>query len=249
MWMSISCLLVLGSMNSCSQEKKAETLPQDAPKKQMVKIKSTKEVAVIETKFGKIVLSLYEQDAPQHVANFKKLIQSGFYNGTTFHRVIQNFMIQSGDPNSKDNDPMNDGMGGPGYTVPAEIKRYHKRGALAAARQGDQVNPAKASSGSQFYIVQNGPISLDQLKQLEMSMRRQKPNFSLTQEQIDTYATLGGTPFLDNEYTVFGEAVMGLDVVDQIAAVAKDARDRPLENVVVEKVYLDTMEVEETVWK
>lgn len=249
MWMSISCLLVLGSMNSCSQEKKAETLTQDAPKKQMVKIKSTKEVAVIETKFGKIVLSLYEQDAPQHVANFKKLIQSGFYNGTTFHRVIQNFMIQGGDPNSKDNDPMNDGMGGPGYTVPAEIKRYHKRGALAAARQGDQVNPTKASSGSQFYIVQNGPMSLDQLKQLEMSMRRQKPNFSLTQEQIDTYTTLGGTPFLDNEYTVFGEAVMGLDVVDQIAAVAKDARDRPLENVVVEKVYLDTMEVEETVWK
>ncbi|MBX7152085.1 peptidylprolyl isomerase [bacterium] len=236
-------------MNGCSQEKKADDLKQDVPKKQIVKVKSTKEVAVIETKFGKIVLSLYEQDAPKHVANFKKLIQSGFYNGTTFHRVIQNFMIQGGDPNSKDNDPMNDGMGGTGYTIPAEIKHYHKRGALAAARQSDQVNPTKASSGCQFYIVQNGPMTLDQLKRLEMRMREQKPNFTLTQDQIDIYTALGGSPFLDNDYTVFGETVMGLDVIDQIAAVAKDARDRPLENIVIEKVYLDTMEVEETVLK
>ena len=112
----------------------------------------TDQVAVIETKLGKIVVEFYEKDAPKTVANFIKLAKDGFYNGTTFHRVIPGFMIQGGDPNSKDNDRSNDGAGGPGYTVPAEIKRDHKRGTLATARLGDNVNPGKTSSGSQFFI-------------------------------------------------------------------------------------------------
>jgi cyclophilin family peptidyl-prolyl cis-trans isomerase len=110
------------------------------------------EVAVIETDFGKIVFKFYEKEAPQHTANFKKLARQGFYDGCTFHRVIPNFMIQAGDPLSKDDDRSNDGTGGPGYTVPAEIGVKHTRGSVAAARRGDQVNPEKASSGSQFYI-------------------------------------------------------------------------------------------------
>jgi cyclophilin family peptidyl-prolyl cis-trans isomerase len=122
---------------------------------------SDEEVALIKTKFGDIVLAFYDEDAPQHVANFKKLAREGFYNGCTFHRVIPGFMIQGGDPNSKDNDRANDGLGGPGYTIPAEIKRKHKRGALAAARKGDQINPKRASSGSQFYICVGDPKHLD----------------------------------------------------------------------------------------
>ncbi len=112
----------------------------------------TNQVAVIETKFGKMVIEFYDKDAPKTVANFTKLAKQGFYNGTTFHRVIPGFMIQGGDPNSKDNDRSNDGKGGPGYTVEAEIKREHNRGTVAMARLGDQVNPEKKSSGSQFFI-------------------------------------------------------------------------------------------------
>jgi len=111
-------------------------------------------LVTIETSFGKMGFVLYE-DTPLHRENFLKLVKSGFYDSTTFHRIIQNFMIQGGDPNSKDQDEMNDGMGGPGYTVPAEIKHTHVFGALCAARMGDYVNPTKASSGSQFYIVEN----------------------------------------------------------------------------------------------
>ncbi|HUI08154.1 MAG TPA: peptidylprolyl isomerase [Verrucomicrobiae bacterium] len=112
----------------------------------------TNQVAVIETKFGKMVIEFYDKDAPKTVANFVKLAKQGFYNGTTFHRVIPGFMIQGGDPNSKDDDRSNDGTGGPGYTIEEEIKRDHKRGTIAMARLGDQVNPEKRSSGSQFFI-------------------------------------------------------------------------------------------------
>ena len=110
------------------------------------------EVAVIETKFGKMVIEFYDKDAPKTVANFKKLAKEGFYSGTTFHRVIPGFMIQGGDPLSKDDDRSNDGTGGPGYTTEAEIKREHKRGTVATARLGDAVNPKRESSGSQFFI-------------------------------------------------------------------------------------------------
>jgi cyclophilin family peptidyl-prolyl cis-trans isomerase len=112
----------------------------------------TDQVAVVETKLGKMTIEFYDKDAPKTVANFVKLAKQGFYNGTTFHRVIPGFMIQGGDPNSKDDDRNNDGTGGPGYTVEAEIKRDHKRGTVATARLGDQVNPEKKSSGSQFFI-------------------------------------------------------------------------------------------------
>ena len=108
-----------------------------------------------------MVIEFYDKDAPKTVANFKKLAKEGFYNGTTFHRVIPGFMIQGGDPNSKDNDRSNDGAGGPGYTVPAEIKREHKRGTVATARLGDQVNPKKESSGSQFFINVNDNVGLN----------------------------------------------------------------------------------------
>ena len=118
-------------------------------------------VAVIETKFGKIVIEFYDKDAPKTVANFKKLVKEGFYNGTTFHRVIPGFMIQGGDPNSKNPDRSTHGSGGPGYTVPAEIKLEHKRGTVATARLGDAVNPQKASSGSQFFINVNDNAGLN----------------------------------------------------------------------------------------
>jgi cyclophilin family peptidyl-prolyl cis-trans isomerase len=116
---------------------------------------------VMKTSMGDIEIELFEKDAPQHVANFKKLVKSGFFEGTTFHRVIPGFMIQGGDPNSKDSDRSNDGQGGPGYTIPAEIKAKHEKGSLAAARLGDAVNPKKESSGSQFYIVTGEASHLD----------------------------------------------------------------------------------------
>ena len=226
-------LVALFTLSACGQAKKE-------------KRKFKTEAAVLETQFGKIVLRLYDEDAPKHAANFRKLIREGFYDSTTFHRVIPNFMIQGGDPNSKDNDPNNDGIGGPGYTIPAEINRIHKRGALAAARQGDQVNPQKASSGSQFYIVQNGPLTLEQLNRMESQMKMQgKPDFKFTDEQRTVYTTIGGTPFLDGEYTVFGEVWSGMDVVDKIAQVQRGPRDRPLESVWILKTSLETMEIEE----
>lgn len=166
-----------------------------------------KEVVVIETKFGNIVIELFEDVAPKHSENFKKLAREGFYNGTTFHRVIPGFVIQGGDPLSKDNDRNNDGRGGPGYTLPAEIKMPHKKGFVGAARQPDSVNPEKRSNGSQFYIC------LDDL------------------------------PHLDNNYTVFGRVIEGMDVVEKIAQVPRDKRDNPIEKVEMKKVYVKKIKV------
>jgi len=118
-------------------------------------------IVVLETSMGDMTIELYPKDAPKHCANFKKLVKEGFYDGTSFHRVIPGFMIQGGDPNSKDDDKSNDGLGGPGYTIPAERKLMHELGSLAAARLGDQVNPKKESSGSQFYIVVGNASHLD----------------------------------------------------------------------------------------
>lgn len=118
-------------------------------------------IIILKTNMGEMEIELFEKDAPQHAANFKKLVKSGFYNGTTFHRVIQGFMIQGGDPNSKDSDKSNDGLGGPGYTIPAEIKLKHEKGSVAAARLGDAQNPKRESSGSQFYIVTGDAKHLD----------------------------------------------------------------------------------------
>ncbi len=176
---------------------------------------------VIHTDYGDMTGILYNE-TPQHRDNFVKLAKSGFYDGTLFHRVISGFMIQGGDPNSKNAKPGQQlGSGGPGYTVPAEFNKnfIHKKGALAAARLGDQGNPTKASSGSQFYIVQGKKVPASQL------------GATYTPEQKKIYETLGGVPFLDTQYTVYGEITEGLDVIDKIAAVQKDGSDRPVKDV------------------
>ena len=184
-------------------------------------------VVVIKTSMGTIKAKLYN-DTPQHRDNFLKLVNDGWYNGSPFHRVIKDFMIQGGQ-NA-------DGRLDPGYTVPAEFKdnHFHKKGALAAARQPDQVNPKKASSGSQFYIVQ-GKVYDD--KWLDMFENRSGKVLSAKQRQA--YKTVGGTPHLDGDYTVFGEVTEGLDVVDKIAAVKTGRMDVPVEAVTIISVTIE----------
>lgn len=239
----------------------------------------------IETSAGDIVVKLYNE-TPRHRDNFIKLAQDGTYEGTLFHRVIKDFMIQAGDPESK-GAPKGKmlGAGDMGYTIPAEFvypKYFHKKGALSAARQGDNVNPEKASSGCQFYIVtgkvysdstlldmerqmnqlrlnnafqtlvqknmktiyklrregnQDGLLDLQDtlIAQAEAQVEKEEP-FRFTPEQVQAYTTVGGTPHLDGEYTVFGEVLEGMDVVDKIQRVKTDRNDRPEEDVVIEKV-------------
>ena len=236
-------------------------------------------LVLLETSEGNIKVRLFG-DTPKHRDNFLKLVKEGYYNGVLFHRVIDEFMVQTGDPDSK-NAPAGKalGAGGPDYTLEAEIvypKHYHKRGALAAARQGDQVNPERRSSGSQFYIVTGKAYNDSTLKQMErqlqmmqkqqifneltkqhkdsiMAMRRNRDQAglqklqdelvaiteqkaaenpaALTSEQREVYATQGGTPHLDNQYTVFGEVVEGMDVVDKIEKAETDGRDRPVSDI------------------
>ncbi len=236
----------------------------------------------ISTTKGDITVRLYDE-TPLHRDNFLKLVEQGFFNGTLFHRVIKDFMIQGGDPDSKGAEANKQlGVGGPGYTVPAEFiypQLFHKRGALSAARQGDEVNPNRESSGSQFYIVWGKVYKEQELKQLErqMAMQQEQSVFNrlvadhrteilqlrrdrnqaglmelqeklvaetkaickeqgepkFTEEQVKAYTTVGGTPFLDNQYTVFGEVVEGLDVVEEIQKVATNASDRPKDDVSV----------------
>jgi len=183
---------------------------------------------LISTSLGDIKIVLYDQ-TPQHRDNFIKLVKQKYFDGTLFHRVIEGFMIQGGDPDSR-NAAKNQmlGAGGPEYTIPMEYVSayYHKRGALAAAREGDDVNPQKASSGSQFYIV-TGRLFGD--KELEQIQKRR--NITYTDEQINTYKTIGGYAPLDKEYTVFGEVYEGMDVVDKISKVARDGNNRPVEDL------------------
>ena len=241
----------------------------------------------IKTTEGDIIIRLYDE-TPKHRDNFLKLAKEGYFNGTLFHRVIKDFMIQGGDPDSK-NAPKGKmlGTGGPDYTIPAEFvypQYFHKRGALSAARTGDEVNPEKESSGSQFYIVWGKTFKPAELKQIEhqmamqqeqqvfnqltrehheeiMNLRRNrdrvglqelqdklieqtkitckqqgKPSF--TEEQIEVYTNVGGTPFLDNQYTVFGEVEEGLDIVERIQNCNTDRNDRPTEDVKIETVDL-----------
>ncbi|MDL2238847.1 peptidylprolyl isomerase [Bacteroidales bacterium OttesenSCG-928-K22] len=239
---------------------------------------------IIHTDYGDMVIVLYD-DTPIHKANFLKLVEEGFYNDLLFHRVIKNFMIQGGDPESRKAGPAKSlGSGGPGYTLEAEIlpNHYHKKGALAAARQGDNVNPQKRSSGSQFYIVQGNICPKSQIEAMENEKRSiveheeitkflavpenaaykeryntaqrnqdqkaylqvinevkakiksnvdNNKNWKITPEQIETYTKIGGTPHLDNNYTVFGEVIEGLDVIDKIAAVKTLSFDRPQQDV------------------
>ena len=188
-----------------------------------------KEIIVqISTEYGDIKIKLYSE-TPLHRDNFVKLTKEGFYNGTLFHRVIQNFMIQGGDPDSKDAKPdVMLGNGGPGYTIPAEIVShlFHKKGALAAARMGDNVNPKRESSGSQFYIVHGQKFNDEQMNMMENQL-----NIKFTEEQRNIYKTIGGTPHLDTQYTVFGEVIEGLDVVDKIAASKTANANRPEKDI------------------
>ena len=231
----------------------------------------------IQTMLGDIIVRLYDE-TPIHRDNFIKLVKEGYYDGTLFHRVIKDFMIQGGDPDSK-GAPAGKmlGVGGPDYTLEAEIKEglFHKRGALAAARQGDEVNPERRSSGSQFYIVWGQVYNEGQLRQFSKQMKMQKiqsafnqlasehrdeimqlrrernraglqelqdrlateaekqaANFAgLTEEQMKIYSTIGGTPHLDGQYTVFGEVEEGLDVVEMIQASATGRGDRPVDDL------------------
>jgi cyclophilin family peptidyl-prolyl cis-trans isomerase len=197
--------------------------------------KSTKamppRMAEITTNYGNIVVKLYDS-TPLHRDNFIKLVKDGFYDSLLFHRVIDGFMIQGGDPESKNaSDSVQLGEGeAPGDHIPAEFNKnyFHKKGALAAARDD---NPQKASSNCQFYIVQGKPYSDTALNMMECQLRNDNPVFSFTDQQRRAYNTVGGTPFLDQNYTVFGEVVKGLDVVDKIATLPRDANDRPLQNV------------------
>jgi cyclophilin family peptidyl-prolyl cis-trans isomerase len=241
--------------------------------------KSSETMVSIKTDFGEIKVKLYD-DTPKHKENFIKLINQWFYNDLLFHRVMINFMIQGGDPNSKNAEPNAMlGSGGPGYTIPAEIlpNHFHKKGALAAARLGGPKNPGKESSGSQFYIVQGKVLRLGEIDTMAIAINSQRkellmreqfnlekskfdsmrekndqvgfnillaelrakvdstykegPQFSFTDEQRKVYSTIGGYPSLDGEYTVFGEVVEGLDVLDKIAAVKTNKANRPLEDI------------------
>ena len=227
----------------------------------------TKETLVVmDTTLGKIKFKLYN-DTPQHRDNFIKLAKAGQYDGLLFHRVIKDFMVQGGDVTSKDA-PMNKqlGAGDLGYTIPAEFnypQYFHKKGALCAARTGDEVNPEKASSASQFYIVTGKKYSEAELGQMEskimelyrsgnkeelavlrdtligkteLEAEKRKDETKMPSELRETYKTIGGVPFLDNQYTVYGEVVEGLDVVDAIQQVKTNKQDRPTENVVIKSV-------------
>ena len=240
----------------------------------------------IKTSEGDITVRLYDE-TPRHRDNFLKLAKEGYYNGTLFHRVIKSFMIQGGDPNSIDApEDMTLGTGGPGYTIQAEIlpQFIHKRGALAAARQGDEVNPERESSGSQFYIVWGQVYNEGQIGQLAkqlqmqaeqtvfnrlvaehrkeiMELRRNRDqaglmelqndliaqthatiaeqgSATLTDEQKKTYTTIGGTPHLDGQYTVFGEVTEGLDIVEKIQNTETAQGDRPKQDIKIISVEI-----------
>lgn len=264
-------------ISSCGSTKEKEVIKEESTEKNMF---------LIETEFGNMKVKLYDE-TPQHRDNFTKLVTDSFYNGTLFHRVINGFMIQGGDPNSKNAKAGQTlGNGNVGYTVPAEFRQplIHKKGALAAARTGDAVNPEKASSGCQFYIVDGNTVGAQQLESANARKAGGKKRiignqimsdpknsdlrndfvrvrqaglkdsieyygmkiqsiidsiydaqnadaFAYTPDQIALYDSLGGTPALDWDYTVFGEVVEGLDVIDSIAMQKTDRRDRPVSDI------------------
>lgn len=232
---AIVCCIILSiiALTSCSSPKKVKTEDASATKgatEQTSQNNNTQKMTkvLLKTTFGDITVALYD-DTPAHKANFLKLVNDKFYDGVLFHRIIKGFMIQGGDPNSKTAKAgQRLGDGDVGYTIPAEFVsgRFHKRGALAAAREGDQVNPKKASSGCQFYIVDGTVYDND-----KMTMIAQRTGKTFSPEQIEAYTTVGGAPWLDGDYTVFGEVIKGMEVVDKIANQQKDGNDRPLEDI------------------
>lgn len=267
----LALILMAATINSCgagsSQNAKAQTTENETK-------------VLIKTSVGDITIKLYNE-TPQHRDNFIKLVQEHYYDSILFHRVIKDFMVQAGDPESKNAEKgVQLGAGGPGYNIPAEFvypKYFHKRGALSAARQADQVNPERQSSGSQFYIVtgkkygkydlqdmekqlsdQQGQAIFDRLvaqnrdsimnlqlagdndgllklqdeliAKTEAELKEMGP-FKFTKEQVDAYMDQGGTPFLDNQYTVFGEVIDGMKAVDKIESAGTDMSDRPRKDI------------------
>lgn len=224
---------------SCSSSKKVEPTAPDSDASQKAESQNNIEnqkprdmdkltKVLFKTSEGDITIALYD-DTPKHKENFIKLVNDNFYKDVLFHRIIKGFMIQTGDPDSKNAAAGKMlGSGGPGYTIPAEIvpRNIHKRGAVAAARLADQVNPKKESSGSQFYIVDGQVTPPDYLNQIA-----QQTGKEFNDEQTEIYTTIGGAPFLDGDYTVFGEVVSGMEVVDKIASAQKDQRDRPVKDI------------------
>ena len=277
-----SIMMIAFTLMSCSASNTEGTA--SAAKKTKADSKMTK--VKLETTLGDIVVELYNE-TPQHRDNFIKLVKEGYYDGVLFHRVIKDFMIQTGDGNSKNAGPdttLSDGD--PGYTIEAEFvypKYFHKRGALAAARTGDQVNPERRSSGSQFYIVTGKIYSSDELNMMAKRMADMKKQdifrrlvtennakiqqlqqsqdtaglqalqneliqqteaeaanvaVKFTDEQIDAYTSVGGTPHLDGQYTVFGEVVSGMDVVDKIQNTTTGRMDRPTVDIKIVKATI-----------
>jgi cyclophilin family peptidyl-prolyl cis-trans isomerase len=187
------------------------------------------------TDSGTMVIMLYNR-TPLHRDNFIKLVKQHYYDSLLFHRVIHHFMIQGGDPDSKNAKPGEMlGNGGPKYTIPAEFDStlFHKKGVLAAAREGDDVNPRKASSGSQFYIVQGKVFTDAELDQLAT-----KKKITIPEYRRKFYRTIGGTPHLDMNYTVFGEVISGMEVIDKIASAKTDPNNRPLKDIRMKIVFL-----------
>lgn len=251
----------------------AANLNTDTPKRE--------KVVSIQTSYGKILVKLYNE-TPHHRNNFIKLVKDNFYDSLLFHRVIEHFMIQGGDPESKNAKPGKAlGNGGLDYTIPAEFNTnlFHKKGVIAAARESDNINPEKASSSCQFYLVQGKVFTRDEiltLQEKKIAFNKQKAvrellaspdqkelkkarndaqndmnvealdsinlkidsiiapkleKYKFSEEQIEAYTTIGGTPHLDGDYTVFGEVIEGFDVIDSIAAVQTDRKDRPRTDV------------------
>jgi len=194
-----------------------------------------KSLVEIQTPYGNLIVELFD-DTPQHKQNFLELTRKGFYDNLLFHRVIDGFMIQGGDPQSRDAGPNTQlGVGGPGYQIPAEFDPGHKhiKGALAAARQSDAVNPEKKSSGSQFYIVHGSQVSRENL-----SMFSRRNQITYNEEEMEAYEKHGGTPFLDGQYTVFGQVIKGFEVIDKIAQTPTGPADRPNENITMKIVEI-----------
>lgn len=235
---------------------------------------------LVKTTAGDFTIKLYNE-TPAHRDNFIKLVEEKFYDNILFHRVIRDFMVQAGDPESKEAPKFSQlGTGGPGYNIPAEFvypRYFHKRGALSAARQADQVNPERESSGSQFYVVTGKRYTMNELRDMEEKMNeneaqsqfdrlcaqnrdtifalqrsedmdglmklqneliakteeimKEKGDFQFTPEQLSAYTSEGGTPFLDNQYTVFGEVIDGMKVIDKIEKVSTDVNNRPVKDV------------------